>query len=100
MLQRVEHKSSLSLITLVDLEGRVIIRANNENKFGDESLMREYDSPSKAVSSIRRLLLNALTGKTIQSFEVFSPDVLATENLAEQAKIQLKSTKQRAAPPN
>jgi two-component system NtrC family sensor kinase len=100
MLQRVEHESSLSMITVVDLEGRVILRANNPEKFGDETLMREYDSQSKPVSSIRRLLLNALTGKTIKSFEVFSPDILATENLAAQAKTQLKSTDLRAAPPN
>lgn len=100
MLQRVEHESSLSMITVVDLEGRVILRANNPEKFGDETLMREYDSQSKPVSSIRRLLLNALTGKTVKSFEVFSPDILATENLAGQAKIQLKSTDLREAPPN
>jgi signal transduction histidine kinase len=100
MLQRVERESSLSMITVVDIEGRVILRANNAERFGDETLMRDYDSPSKPVSSIRRLVLNALTGKTIKSFEVFSSEVLAPENLADLAKIQLKSTDLRAAPPN
>src|SRR5262249_20859453 len=54
----------------------------------------------KPVSSVRRLLLNALIGKTIKSFEAFAPEILVTENLAEQAKIQLKSTDQRIAPSN
>jgi signal transduction histidine kinase len=100
MLQRVEQESSLSMITVVDLEGRVIVRANHPGRFGDDTLMQDYDSPSKPVSSIRRLLLNALTGKTIQSFEVFPPDVLSMESLEGEAKIQLKSTDQHAAPPN
>ncbi|HEY2382232.1 MAG TPA: ATP-binding protein [Terriglobia bacterium] len=99
MLQRVEHETSLSMITVVDLEGHVSLRANKPEKFGDDTLMRDYDS-QKPVSSIRRILLNALTGTTIQSFEAFSPEILATENLAGQAKIQLKSNDQRTAPPN
>lgn len=99
-LKRVEHESALSMITIVDLEGRVTLRANNPERFGDDTPMREYDSPAKPVSSIRRLLLNALTGSTIHSFEVFSPEILASENLADQAKIPLKSNDQREAPPN
>jgi two-component system NtrC family sensor kinase len=43
------------------------------------------------VSSIRRLVLNALAGHTIKSFETFAPEILAKSNLAEAARIQLKT---------
>ncbi len=59
MLQRVQRQTGLSMITVVDLEGRVILRATNPEAFGDETLMREYRDAPKPVSSVRRLLLNA-----------------------------------------
>jgi two-component system NtrC family sensor kinase len=90
MLKRVQQETKLSMITLVDLEGRVILRATNPEAYGDEILMRDFTQAQKPVSSVRRLLLNALTGKTIQSFETFPPEILAKENLADDAKIQLK----------
>jgi two-component system, NtrC family, sensor kinase len=99
MLQRVEREIGLSMITVVGLEGNVVIRANSPGNYGDDTLMRDYDA-SKPVSSVRRLLLNALTGKTIDSFEAFAPEILAKEDLAGQAKVELKSTKVRTAPPN
>ncbi len=99
MLQRVQRETGLSMITVVDLEGRVILRATNPEAFGDETLMREYRDAPKPVSSVRRLLLNALVGQTIQSFETFAPEILAKENLRDQAKIQLK-TWIRPAPAN
>jgi len=40
----------------------------------------------KPVSSIRRLILNALAGHTIRSFETFHPEILARNGLAEQAR--------------
>ena len=86
----------MSLFTVVDLEGRVLVRANDPDAYGDETLMRDYDDSPKPASSIRRLLLNALTGKTIQSFETFAPEILAREHLAEQARIQLKSSGDRS----
>src|SRR5215471_7457598 len=98
MLQRVERQMGFSMLTVVDLEGRVVLRANNPENYDDDTLMRDYGSP-KPVSSVRRLLLNALTGKTIDSFEAFAPEILAKENLADQAKVQLKSNDRRA-PPN
>ncbi|HLH31268.1 MAG TPA: ATP-binding protein, partial [Terriglobia bacterium] len=99
MLQHVEKETGLSMITVVDLEGRVVVRANAPESYGDDTLMHDYDGP-KPVSSVHRLLLNALTGKTIQSFEAFAPQILAKEHLADQAKIQLKSNSFRNAPPN
>ena len=99
MLQRVERQMGFSMLTVVDLEGRVVLRANNPENYGDDTLMRDYGSP-KPVSSVRRLLLNALTGKTVESFEAFAPEILAKENLAGLAKVQLKSNDRRAAPPN
>jgi two-component system NtrC family sensor kinase len=99
MLQRVEREIGLSMLTVVDIEGRVVLRANSPENYGDDTLMHDYDAP-KPVSSVRRLLLNALTGKTIDSFEAFAPEILAKENLAGQAEVQLKSNDRRAAPPN
>jgi two-component system NtrC family sensor kinase len=99
MLQGVQKVTKLSMFTIVDLEGRVIVRAANPAAYGDETLMRDFDDAPKPVSSIRRLLLNALTGQTIQSFEIFAPGILAKENLQESARIQLK-TWTRPAPAN
>jgi two-component system NtrC family sensor kinase len=99
MLEHVEREAKLSMITVLDLEGRVIVRGNNAEAFGDDTLMREYENAPKPVSSIRRLILNALAGQTIQSFETFAPEILAKSNLAEQARIQLK-TWIRPAPAN
>ncbi len=99
MLQRVARESRLSILTLVDLEGRVIVRAANPEAFGDDILMRDYEDLPKPVSSVRRLILNALAGQTIQSFEVFAPEILSRENLQDRAKIQLKAW-QQAVPGN
>jgi two-component system NtrC family sensor kinase len=61
--------------------------------------MRDYADAPRPVSSVRRLLLNALTGKIIQSFETFAPEILAKETLDDDARIQLKNWA-RPAPPN
>jgi two-component system NtrC family sensor kinase len=100
MLQRVQREAKLSMITVVDIEGRVAVRSNAPDAYSDETLMQDYDDAPKPVSSVHRVLLNALTGKTIQSFETFAPEVLAKENLAEAARIQLKSSGSLRAPPN
>src|SRR5215467_9596909 len=99
MLQRVQREAKISMFTVLDLQGRVIIRGNNPDIYGDETLMRDYGVPDKPVSSIRRLVLSALTGNTVQSFETFAPEILAKSDLAEQARIQLK-TWRLPAPPN
>src|SRR5262249_33739622 len=99
MLQRVEREMGLSMVTVVAIEGRVVLRANNPENYGDDTLMRDYDSP-KPVSSVRRLLLNALTGKTIESFPAFAPEILARGNLVGMGRVQVKSNDRRAAPPN
>ena len=83
MLQRVESEAKISLFTVVDLEGRV--------PFGRMTLTLTATRHSCATTTtrpsrrrpLRRLLLNALTGKTIQSFETFAPEILAREHLAE-----------------
>ena len=74
MLQRVQKQVKLSIFTIVDLEGRVLLRGSNPGAYGDDTLMRDYDDQAKPVSSIRSLLLNALTGQTTQSFETFAPE--------------------------
>jgi two-component system NtrC family sensor kinase len=91
MLQRVQREARISMITVLDLEGRTIIRGNNPDVYGDDTLMRNHDDSPKPVSSTRRLVLNALAGHTIKSFETFPPEILAKNNLAEQARIQLKT---------
>jgi len=106
MLRRVQREGHISLFNVVDLEGRVILRANNPEAFGDDALMRDYTDLPKPVSSTRRLILNALAGTTITSFETFPAEILARNGLAEQARIELKSWTTtappaiRPAPPN
>jgi len=99
ILEGVQREAKISMITVVDVEGRVIVRGNSPDVYGDDTLMRDYSDLPKPVSSIRRLILNALAGHTIKSFETFAPDILAKNNLAEQARIQLK-TWIEPAPPN
>jgi signal transduction histidine kinase len=99
MLSSVQKEAKISMLTVLDLEGRVIVRSNNPDDYGDDTLMRDHDDAQKPVSSIQRLILNALAGQTIKSFETFHPDILAKNNLAEQARIELK-TWIRPAPPN
>src|SRR6185295_12570295 len=60
--------------------------------------MRDYEDSPKPVSSIRRLVLNALAGQTIKSFETFAPEILAQNNLAEQARIPLETWVEPAPP--
>lgn len=98
MLRRIQGEAKLSMFTIVDIEGRVVLRSTDPELYGDDTLMRDYDNEPKPVSSIRRLLLNALTGQTIQSFETFAPEILAKNSLRDQARIQLK-TWIRPAPP-
>src|SRR5262245_51926438 len=99
LLQRVQHEAEISMIVVLDLEGRVIVRGNNPEAYGDDTLMRDYSNSPKPVSSIRRLILNALAGQTIKSWEIVAPEILAKNHLAEQARIQLK-TWIRPAPAN
>src|SRR5262249_4763382 len=68
LLQHVQREAKISMITVVDLEGRVIIRGNNPDAYGDDILMRDYSGSQKPVSSIRHLILNTLAGHTIKSF--------------------------------
>src|SRR5438552_3434843 len=100
MLRGVQRDAKLSMITIVDIQGRTLLRANNPDAFGDDMLIREYNDPQKPVSSIRRLILNALTAHTIQSFETFPPQILAKENLDKQATVLLKSSASIPVPAN
>jgi len=100
LLRRVQRDAKLSMITIVDIQGRTILRANNPDAFGDDMLIREYDAPQKPVSSIRRLVLNALTAHTIESFETFPPQILGKENLDKLAVVPLKSSANVPVPPN
>src|SRR6266496_4008062 len=43
MLQHVQRETQLSMITVVDLEGRLVVRGNAPDVFGDDTLMRNYD---------------------------------------------------------
>ncbi len=100
MLRGVQRDAKLSMITIVDIQGRTLLRANNPDAFGDDMLIREYNDPQKPVSSIHRLILNALTAHTIQSFETFPPQILAKENLDKQATVLLKSSASIPVPAN
>src|SRR5262245_10567561 len=51
MLQRVQREAKISMITVVDLEGKVIVRGNDPNAYGDDVLMQEYKDSPKPVSS-------------------------------------------------
>jgi two-component system, NtrC family, sensor kinase len=86
LLQEIQSDAKLSLITAVDLDGRVVIRATNPSVIHDDTLMRDYSNPGGPVSSIRTLVESALSGKTITAFEVFAPEILALEYVVEGGK--------------
>lgn len=102
LLDRLQQKTGLSMITLVDTDGRVLVRATSPSDFGDLTLMRDYESARGQPSSTKRLIAAALAGRTIQSFESFAAEVLEREvyvapngrrtTLAAQARIPLKTT--------
>jgi two-component system NtrC family sensor kinase len=93
-------EEKLSMITIVDLEGRAVIRAANPDSFGDDVLIRDHDNPERPVSSVARVVRDAIAGNTIQSFAVVGPQILASENLSEQAEIMLKSSVVTPVPDN
>src|SRR5262245_53213474 len=51
MLLNVQRETGLSMITVTDLEGRVLVRGNNPEAYGDDTLMRDYEDSPKPVSS-------------------------------------------------
>lgn len=110
MLQEIQHQNRLAMITIVDMNGKTIVRATNPEDFGDDTLWREHENPRGPVSSTRRLMQEAIAGHSIQSFEAFAPEILARENyikdgkvvssLKDRAGILLKSSASVPIPPN
>jgi two-component system NtrC family sensor kinase len=86
ILQNIQHHTKFSLITVVDPNGRVIVRATNPAAFGDDTLMHEYENAMGPVSSIRHLVEAVLKGATVKSFEAFAPEILAPERVLLQGK--------------
>ncbi|MBI4475462.1 MAG: HAMP domain-containing protein [Acidobacteria bacterium] len=97
-LRAIQTDARLSFVTIVDVNGRVVVRATNPAVYGDDTLMREYENPQGPVSSIRHLLDEVIAGKTIQSFEAFAPEILALENAIENGKT-ISSLKDQVATP-
>ena len=91
VLRQAELENKLSMITLVDLQGRTILRSSNPNAYGDDALMRDYSNPERPVSSVRRIVEDALTGHTIKTFAAVAPQILEKEGLDKKAAILLKT---------
>lgn len=87
MLRQVQRDTKLSMLTIVDTDGKTVLRATNPESFGDDTLMRDYENPRGPVSSIRHLIKEALAGRTIKSFETFAPEILAKENYWKDGKL-------------
>jgi len=97
-LQAIQSEAGLTFITIVDANGRTILRATNPSVFGDDVLMADYSSASGPVSSIKHLVQTALNGKTVTAFEVFPPETLAAENAIVDGKV-VSSLRDYAAVP-
>src|SRR5262245_34167527 len=87
ILQGIQNDAKLSMITVVGLDGKVVLRANDPSAFGDETLTRDYQNDDGPVSSIRNLVTATLAGKTITAFEVFAPEILAYEKVVDDGKV-------------
>src|SRR5206468_1840137 len=86
VLRVVQDQSKLSLVTMVDTRGKVVLRATNPAGFGDGSLTATYTNAIGPVSSLQNLVSAAVAGQKITAFEAFAPDALALENLIEDGK--------------
>jgi two-component system, NtrC family, sensor kinase len=98
LLRAIQEESTLSLITLVDAAGTVVLRASNPAAFGDRTLTGEYSNPGGPVSSIQHLVDAAIGGQKVTVFESFAPEALALENYFEDGKV-VSSLKDAAAIP-
>jgi two-component system, NtrC family, sensor kinase len=87
ILQKIQQASRLSFITIVDLNGRTVLRSTNPAAFGDEVLMGDYVNPNGPVSSIRHLMQTAFKGDTVTAWESFPPEILAPENFIKDGKV-------------
>jgi two-component system NtrC family sensor kinase len=99
-LRETQREAELSMITVVDLRGRTLLRSTNPDAHGDDVLLRDYDDPEKPVSAVARLITDAISGETIQAFATFAPEILASENLNKQAAVRLKSNVTTTVAPN
>ena len=87
VLRLVQDQSNLSMATVVDHNGKVVVRATNPSAFGDTSLTQTYANPNGPVSSIQHLVTAALAGQKVRAFEAFAPEALALENFIDDGKI-------------
>src|SRR5262249_31752707 len=99
VLRLVQDQSNLSLATVVDPNGKVVVRATNPAAFGDTSLTQTYANPSGPVSSIQHLVTAALAGQKVRAFEAFAPDALALENFIDDDGKVVSSLKDYVAIP-
>ncbi|NTW50324.1 MAG: methyl-accepting chemotaxis protein, partial [Chlorobiales bacterium] len=69
----------LSMLTILDTEGKVITRATTSKEFGDGVFIRDYSKATKQVSPIAKLVSTALNGKNVTSLELYSSEILKKE---------------------
>jgi len=87
ILQGIQTDAKFSMITVVGLDGRVVVRATDPSAFGDDTLTKDYENVNGPVSSLRNLMQAALGGKTITAFEVLAPEILAYEKVIDDGKV-------------
>lgn len=68
-----------SFITIVGPDGRVIVRATDPNKFGDDVFAKDYSTSARPAAALSQLLKTALQGKTTTSLELYPVEVLKAE---------------------
>ncbi|MCS7211560.1 MAG: methyl-accepting chemotaxis protein [Chloroherpetonaceae bacterium] len=69
----------LSMLTIVGTDGRVIVRATDPNKFGDDVYSQDYPTAARPAAALGRLFKQALQGQATASLELYPVEVLKTE---------------------
>ncbi len=98
VLQTIQNQSKLSVITVVDITGKVVVRATNPSAYGDRTLTATYPNPNGPVSAIQDLVKAASAGQKVTSFEAFAPEALDLENFIDENKVVSSLRKQVAIP--
>jgi len=76
------QRFDLSMFTILGKDGKTLLRASDEAKFGDDVFIQDYKT-TKPVSPLKSLVSNALNGKPTTSFELFATDILKNELITE-----------------
>ncbi|MBC8044716.1 MAG: HAMP domain-containing protein [Rhizobacter sp.] len=73
----------LSMLTVLDTTGRVLMRGTTQDRWGDDVFIKDYTRSPKTVALMEKLVTSAVNGKVTTSLELYPADVLRAEPINE-----------------